>query len=89
MAEPKTRKPRSKAPAGPSWGDDADGLNARARQVLAGITWEPGLRAPKIADRLGVSRSTVATSIARLRARGLVVFVGASLRGGYFRTGGS
>jgi uncharacterized Zn finger protein len=58
-------------------------IGERGRQVLALITQEPGLRTPELAQRLGVSRSTVRNAIATLRAHRLVTFEGAPRNGGY------
>ena len=72
-------------PRPPSETDAQGGLDlpARARQVLEVIAENPDLRTPALAQRLGVSRSTVSSAIALLRAEGLIVFVGAPRSGGY------
>ncbi len=72
-----------------SGSSDRDGseLPSRARQVLEVIAENPGLRTPALAKRLGVSRSTVRNAIARLKAEGLVEFVGAPRNGGYYCPG--
>ncbi len=78
------RKPsRPRGPGSPP----ADGLPARAQQVLEVVAANPGLRTPELARRLDVSRSTISNAVAQLKAAGLVVFVGAPRNGGYECTG--
>jgi uncharacterized Zn finger protein/biotin operon repressor len=62
--------------------NDSD-LPVRAQRVLEIIATHRGVRTPELADDLGVSRSTIHNAIARLKAEGLVVFVGAPRTGGY------
>ena len=64
-----------------------DGLTDRARRLLATITAEPGLRTPRLAERLGLSPSAVKSGVAQLKSRGLVAFVGAPRNGGYHPVG--
>lgn len=76
IGQTKRRRGRS-APQAPA------GLPARVQQILEIIAAEPGLRTPELAERLGVSRSTISNAVARLKTEGLVVFVGAPRNGGY------
>lgn len=75
------KKPQNRLPPAPR-GE----LPARAQQVLDVISSHPGLRTPQIAERIGVSRSTVSSTIARLKTEGSVVFVGPPKHGGYHCT---
>lgn len=65
----------------------AEALSSRALQVLAVISDEPGLRAPQLAEWLGLSPSQVRGAITQLRRQRLVEFVGARSTGGYERVG--
>ena len=63
---------------------DLEGLPASAIRLLCVLRTKPGLRSPELAKRLGVSRSTVANAVKRLKERGLVRFEGAPRSGGYY-----
>jgi len=67
---------------------DLEGLPASAIRLLCVVRAEPGLRGPELARRLGVSRSTVANAVKRLKQRGLLRFEGAPRSGGYYPVGG-
>ncbi len=92
-AKSKPKRPRHKPKAAPKKPagrrgmvparSSSDGLTDGARRLLAMITAEPGLRTPRLAEGLGISLSAAGTGIARLKSRGLVVFVGAPRTGGY------
>jgi uncharacterized Zn finger protein len=75
--------PKKQRKTRPSTKPKTSGLTDRAERVLATITDEPDLRTPQLAERLGMPRSTVASCIAQLKSRGLIVFVGAPRNGGY------
>lgn len=80
-ATKKTARPRR---ARKSREPDLTGLPASAVRVFEAITANPGLRGPALAAQLGVSKSTIAGGVAKLKKRGLVTFEGAARTGGYF-----
>ena len=59
-------------------------LTKNADQILTVIIETPGLRSPEIAQLLSIPRTTVLSSIAKLKQHDLIKFVGAPKNGGYY-----